>query len=67
MADVLGDITKVADAVDKLSKDGLPIVLQHTVDPITIAELIGGLIVVMLLLALFLGIKDVIVHRIIKS
>ncbi len=61
---VFDDISKVVDAVDKLSKDGLPIKMEHALETKSIWNTGLVLMAVALVFVVLLGVKDTIVKRI---
>jgi hypothetical protein len=60
---VLDDLSKVVDAVDKLSKDGLPIVVEHQLEKKSVWNTAFALMAVALVFVALLGVKDLIVKR----
>ena len=57
------DIKKVADSIDTITKNGVPIKLAHSIDTPTIVQFMVGLVGVAVLFVVLLGVKDVIVKR----
>ena len=63
---VVDDLGKVIDGVDRISKDGVPIVVKHEFDVETVSYFALMAFLVVFGCVLLVGVKDVIVHRIIK-
>ena len=57
------DIQKVADSIDTISKNGVPIKVEHSLDTTSTWQLIGGLAVVAVLFVVMLGVKDVVLAK----
>jgi hypothetical protein len=61
---VVDDINKVITGVDKISKDGIPIKVEHELDTPSVSYLALLVVVAAVVLA---GLKDIVVSRIIRS
>lgn len=57
------DIKNVADSIDRISKNGVPIKLEHAIDNTTMWQFIAGLAAVAVLFVVLLGVKDTVVNR----
>ena len=60
---VFDDLNTVIGAIDKLSKEGLPIKIEHEIESGTLWNFMLGLGAVALVLVLLLGVKDTILKR----
>lgn len=63
---LLDDLSKVIEGVDKIAKDGVPISLKHELDAPTVSYFALMAFLVVIGAVVLIGVKDIIVHRIIK-
>lgn len=63
MADIFTEIGKIRESVEKLSRDGVPITVEHKFDLTSVAYFAGFMLIVGLLLVVANGVKDGIVNR----
>lgn len=61
------DLQKTVEAIDRISKDGVPIVVKHEFETSSMTYLLIGAFVVGLLLVALCGVKDVAVNRLSKT
>lgn len=62
----IDDLSRISEAVDKISKTGVPLDLNHGLDTTTITNMAIALCFVALVAVVLTGVKDVIVHRVNK-
>ena len=63
MADIFSEIGKIRESVEKLSRDGVPITVEHKFDLPSVAYFAGFMLIVGLLLVVASGVKDGIVKK----
>jgi hypothetical protein len=64
---VVDDINKVITGVDRISKDGVPININHELDTPSVSYLALMALLVVVAAVVLAGLKDIVVNRIIRS
>lgn len=61
--DIFAELGKVRDSIDRLSKNGVPVVVEHKFDLPSVAYFAGFMLIVGLLIVAATGVKDSIVKK----
>ncbi|MVM34983.1 hypothetical protein GO755_33455 [Spirosoma sp. HMF4905] len=64
---LVDDLGKVVDGIDKISKEGVPIVVKHELDTPTVSYFALMAFLVVLAGVILVGVKDVIVHKALRT
>lgn len=64
---LVDDLSKVVDGIDRISKEGVPIVVKHELDTPTVSYFALMAFLVVLGGVILVGVKDVIVQKTIRS
>ncbi|MBO0951203.1 hypothetical protein [Fibrella forsythiae] len=57
------DLERVTKAIDTISKEGVPVKVEHSIETNTMWLFMGGLAVVAVVFVVLLGVKDLVIKR----